>query len=355
MKKHQRPSVFGSYFSYIIFLLLSAFFAYFYQQTFFYLLLIMEFCLPFFSYFLSKYCFDHLTPVLTLTPSQTKKENTSVLSVKLINPSYLPLASAIAELSFRSRYYGEEERNFHVLSLRALSDNEMTFPVTLTKCGLYEASLFSLECFDYLHLFRFKKKLDLKAQVRVFPDSKPHEEKHEAIYSEGFDEFEESEKKGNISSNVTDIREYQPGDRPQKIHWKLSEKIDKLMVKENEATSTNEFLLLLELYQPPKILCGSNKELSGILDRAIEEAQSIALELVEAREIFVFSYYSAAAQDFIMSTIRCEEDFENALSRCFFETPYTTENLALDVYEKSGMQKGTLLHVTHKGVDDVKA
>lgn len=315
----------------------------------------MELGLPLFSYSLAKHCFEQLTPSIELTPDSSPKGSTATLSVHIDNKTRIPFPSVRTGLSFRSYFYGEEDTKTHILSLRSMSDNALSFPVTLSKCGIYEARIQSLDGFDFLHLFHFQKEVDMAAQIRVYPQAPPKEERHEAIYSEGFDEFEESEKKGNVSSNVTDIREYQPGDRLQKIHWKLSEKIDKLMVKENEATSTNEFLLLLELYQPKKELCNDQKDLSIALDTAIEEAHSLAMELILAREIFVFGFYSTAREDFVMSTIRCEEDLENAFTQCFYEACYETENLALDIYEKSNMQKGTILHVTHKGVDDVTA
>lgn len=355
MKKHQRPSIGGSYFSYIFFLLLSVFFAFFYQQTFFYMLIVLELCLPIFSYYLTKHAFSSLEPVISLSPMDSQKGITATLTLKVINPTYLPISSIVATLSFCSLFYKEEEKASHIMSLRAKSDNALSFPIKLTKCGLFEAKLYTIECFDYLHLFHFEKDVNLSSQIRIFPDKEAHEERHEAIYSEGFDEFEESEKKGNVSSNVTDIREYQPGDRLQKIHWKLSEKIDKLMVKENEATSTNEFFLLLELYQPSKGLCESNEELSGSLDLALEEAHSLAIELIEAQEIFVFAFYSTSREDFVMSTIRNKDDLLNAFSECFYAPCYDSENLALEIYQKTGLQKGTLLHVTHKGVDDVIA
>ena len=355
MKKHLAPSILGSFISYLFFLLMSVFFAFFYQQTFFYMLVVLQLCLPVISYYLSKRCFHNLQPVLMLHPNATQKGCTANVIVQIKNPTKLPFSSVAVTLSFFSFFYRKEDQKTHVLSLRAHSDNQLEFPVTLTKCGLYEASVLQIEGFDYLHLFHFQKSCDLKAQIRIFPTFRADEIKHEAIYTEGFDEFEESEKKGNVSSNVTDIREYLPGDRLQKIHWKLSSKIDKLMVKENEATSTNEFLLLLELYQPSKDTCALDTSLSDVLDRALEEAHSLALELIEAQEIFVFSYYSTTREDFVMSTIRCEEDLTNAFSECFYEPAYETENLALDIYEKSGLHKGTLLHVTHKGVDDVTA
>lgn len=351
----KKRTVVISYLSYIILFSVTVFWALFYRQSFFFLLAVLEICLPFFSYFLSRYCLYRLKPSLDFKPMTTVKGEKASLFLRLKNPTRIPFASALVSFSIRSGFYNGKDESVHVLSLRALHDNELIFPVNLTKCGLYEASVSLLQGYDYLHLFRFDRKLDLTAQIRVFPHTQPREERHEALYSEGFDEFEESTKSGNISSNVTDIREYLPGDRLQKIHWKLSSKIDKLMVKENESTSTNEFFLLLELFQPSEESCGENDFLLNALDNALDEAWSLSLELIQEGEIFTFASYSTAREDFVMSTIRCREDLENAFSECFYESSYDTENLALDIYEKSGMKKGTLLHVTHKGVADVPA
>lgn len=344
-----------SYLSYILVFAVTVFWTAFYQQVFFFLLVILEICLPVFSFFLTRYCFGRLNPSVVIKPPSTTKGERVQLLLLLHNPTRIPLTSVMAAFSFHSLFYGEKEEASHILSLRAHCDNKLIFPIKLTKCGIYEAALSQIQVYDFLHLFRFKKDLDITSQIRVLPHSLPREERHEALYSEGFDEFEESGRSGNVSSNVTDIREYRPGDRLQKIHWKLSSKIDKLMVKENEATSTNEFFLLMELFQPPKAACEEMPGLRNALDTAIEEAWAVALELLQAGEIFVFAVYSSSKEDFVMSTIRSNEDLENAFLECFYEPAYDTENLALDIYERSGLKKGTLLHVTHKGVQDVPA
>jgi uncharacterized protein (DUF58 family) len=350
----KRATFWISFLSYIWLFAITVFCAVFYLQTFFFLLVILEICLPFFSYFLTRYCFYHLTPVLQAKPNSTVKGESSLLIVSLDNQTWIPISSATVRLSFHSLFYQDTTTLSHVLSLRAHHDNPLQFPVKLTKCGLYEASISRVECYDFLHLFHFKRDLTILSQIQVFPSTQqPETERHESLYSEGFDEFEESGKSGNVSSNVTDIREYQPGDRLQKIHWKLSSKIDKLMVKENEATSTNEFLLLMELFQPQRENCIEDSHLLNALDHTLEEAWAIALELLQAGEIFVFAVYSSAKEDFVMSTIRSVYDLETMFSEIYYEPAYATENLALDIYEKSSIRKGTVLHVTHKGVIDV--
>ena len=60
------------------------------------------------------------------------------------------------------------------------------------------------------------------------------------------------------------------------------------MVKENESTSSNEFLLLMELFQPNPESCNSDANLLNALEHTIQEAWAIAMELIQNGEVFVF-------------------------------------------------------------------
>lgn len=342
-----------SYISYISVFVAALFFALFYLRPFFFLLLLLVISLPFISYFITKSVFKCIQPSVYIKPFSTTCNQDAQLYMDLYNPTHFPVTSAGINLSFKSLYYQTSDTTYRMFPLLANNRNTFHFTITLSKCGLYEARITDLCIYDYLHLFCFQKPLESTCQIRVFPDAPPLLKRHEALYSEGFDELEESGKTGNVSANVTDIREYRPGDRLQKIHWKLSTKIDKLMVKENESTSSNEFFILMELYQPLPENCNNDSNLLNALELTIQEAWAICTELIQNGETFVFGIYSAHAEDFVMSTIHNKEDLENAFFESYFHPTYETEHLALDIYEASGLKKGTLLHVTHKGVEDV--
>src|SRR5690606_32678836 len=47
-------------------------------------------------------------------------------------------------------------------------------------------------------------------------------------------------------SNISDIREYRFGDALKKIHWKLSSKVQELLVKNYETDTQPEILLFIE-------------------------------------------------------------------------------------------------------------
>lgn len=329
-------------FIYCIILILLVAAALFYRQSFLVMLFLIMCLLPVCSVLFTKRAFRKLTAEITSASYQSEKGMTVPLTITLHNPTPFPFLHAECTLSILSPFYSGREHMVYVLPASAKKATPFVLPVTYAHCGLFQAKLLSIKVYDYLHLASFFKETDSHRQIIILPDSTTQVSYHPELYGEGFDEYETSIQRGNISSNVTDIREYQPGDRLQKVHWKLSAKIDKLMVKENEATSSHQFFVLLELYR--------DVSSPRLLDTAIEYAYSLSKELLAAQENFFFGFYSAGAGDFVTCPVRTEDDLVNALCEAFYETPYETENLGREIYENSGLIKGTLLQVTHKGV-----
>ena len=345
-------SLFGARLSYCMMFITTVLFAAFYLHTFFYLILALLLALPVFSYSLTKYAFSSITASVSFDRSSCEKGEECMLEIIISNSSPLPVSSFELTVDVRSMFYGSSGPKIHSLQLKP-GDNLLSFPVQPDKYGVYIASISSPVIFDYLHLFSVKRELDMECALTVMPDVGPREERHEAIYEEGFDEFTDNQRRGNASSNVTDIREYQPGDRLSRIHWKLTEKLDKLIVKENEATSSNEFTVLLELYQPSMEACREAYELSGneddsmyhILDDAIEEAWALSMELLMTGASFMFMFYDHTTEEFTGQLIGSREELEDIFTRAFYAGSYDVKDLALSVYERAGINKGTLMHV----------
>ena len=84
--------------------------------------------------------------------------------------------------------------------------------------------------------------------------------------------------KGNDFSEITDMREYIPGDRLKDIHWKLSAKKQKLMVKEYTAVSQTEAAIFCD--------CGADPAVNtGIMGFAYGLSVAFIRELVPVRII----------------------------------------------------------------------
>lgn len=61
-------------------------------------------------------------------------------------------------------------------------------------------------------------------------------------------------KPGGGYSEIHEMRLYQPGDNLRQIHWKLSAKVGKLMVRQAMESAQNRFLLTVELRGTPQLL-----------------------------------------------------------------------------------------------------
>lgn len=337
--------------SYLLLTLITLLFTIYYRQSFFLVLLLLLFFLPAVSYALCRYGSGRLTILLTQKTHMADKPATLPLCVTINNKTPIPFSHLEIDLHISSFFYKNENREKLVLPAHAGKTVTNSFPISYTKSGCYRAEILSVITYDFLHLFAMTIPCSASCEVMLMPHTFGTLIPHAAIYGEGFDEYEETSLKGNISSNVTDVREYRPGDRFQKIHWKLSAKIGELIVKENEATSSNRFVILTELFLPH--MDSDFPSGSDVLDTALDHTYLLACELIKAGESFFLTCYSIKHQDFISFFISSMEELYPALSQIFYESTYDVENLGIDIYKKSKLNQGTVLHVTHKGVQDV--
>lgn len=326
-------------------------FTIYYRQSFFLVLFLLLCFLPVISYFTCSYGFKHINVSLASKAYIADKPATLPLFVTIENESHIPFTHFEVTLHSFCCFYPKPQLERLVLPAYAKKHSVNSFPITYKKSGCYQTRLLEITTYDFLQLFRYSRPCSAQTEVQIMPTATGEVSYHNRIYSEGFDEYEETSLKGNVSSNVTDVREYRPGDRLQKIHWKLSAKSDDLMVKENEATTSNRFFLLAELYSPDVL--SSEPGDYDLLDKTIDYAFMLGNELLMAGESFFLSCYSIKRSDFSTFFVRNKDEFLLAFSQLFYESTYQVENLGRTIYEKSQLNQGTLLHITHKGVEDV--
>lgn len=331
--------------SYCILYVFILFLAVFYRQPLFLFLLMLLIALPPASYFVCRYVSRSLRSFLKSSSLYGISGGTVTISVGLHNPTLFPIPDCTLSYRITSSYYPCDEIFLCNIPAYSRKDSSFDMPVTFQKSGGYRIELTEIQFYDYLHFFSYEKKISMQKEIIIHPKTVSEVSFDSSAFGEGFDEFEETGAKGLVSSNVTDIREYIPGDRLQRIHWKLSAKINKLMVKENEQTSTHQFTVLVELFLP--------EPSSSALEQSLSYGLSMAQELLKAGESFFFCYYSINEADFIKHLVQNKEDLDRALLECFYQTPYDRPELALQILEKTDILKGTILHVSEKGVNDI--
>lgn len=123
----------------------------------------------------------------------------------------------------------------------------MDLPFGVQYCGLIKLEMTALEYQDPMGLIRIRIPLQASAESVILPDKQAEMEERRDGYQAGISEAEETLSKGYDFAEVTDMREYRPGDRIKDIHWKLSAKKQDLMVKERTSVAQSQVILLLDL------------------------------------------------------------------------------------------------------------
>ena len=190
---------------------------------------------------------------------------------------------------------------------------------------------------DYLSIFEKSVDITLDASVPVLPKERNIGDFPPAVPKDGPDEFTESENIGNISSDVKEIREYRPGDRLQRIHWKLSAKLDDLFVKEMAHTSSLAIILVPELTK------------SKIHDTA-QSLLSCIKVMYEKKERFELCIYNDKATDYKFFTVTNEEEMIEAMTHFYCQPLYEGEENALDTYVNSSGKIATVIHIVGKKI-----
>ncbi len=185
---------------------------------------------------------------------QIKEEQEGIWRIRLQNDSY--------GLSLACTLFGTVENVF----LRTKGELQVEMPVSMRYTetmdlplgirypGLARVQIHQIEYKDPMGLLLIRIPVAAAGECVVLPRSQEGMRNHREGYQAGITETEETLTKGNDFSEVTDVREYRPGDRLKDIHWKLSAKKQDLMVKERANVAQSQVILLLDLSGEPDMV-----------------------------------------------------------------------------------------------------
>lgn len=202
--------------------------------------------IPVGSFCLHLYVRRFLDIHFTTQMNQRKGENGDCL-ITIQNRTIFPVLRAVCFVGATNQLNREGKQIARTTWLPAKKQQQSSFQIGSDYCGRLQLRIDRIMLYDCFGLIGVPVRKDSKSYVTVKPDI------FEMTVSiiPGLHSIDESDiysqiKAGNDLSEIYRMREYVPGDSPRQIHWKLSTKFDRLIVREPSLPITRNILIFWE-------------------------------------------------------------------------------------------------------------
>lgn len=237
-------------------------------------ILLLFFLMTVFSALFTFIAVKKTSVTLSAEAPAVNKDEGFLLNILFQNSSVFPIARARVEICCLNSLGGEKEKKALFLPVNAGAGQIVQFQMESEYCGKITAELTAVKFYDYLGLFSFKRKIQACTEVFVLPKMQLIDIQIDTATNASTESNTYSKvKPGDDPSEIFDIRAFRGGDRPQRIHWKLSTKLDELMVKECSLPMDSEVLLLIDLLAPDMRILDALVEVLSTLSHFFNEIQ----------------------------------------------------------------------------------
>ena len=163
----------------------------------------------------------------------TNRDSNTVISIVLNNDAFIPLP--MCKIKAECIFSGRKKK---IKRLNAYCDPHgetiVSFNIKPSSCEKIRINIKKIYLADFFQLMMFSKKVNISMEVLVLPKNQNlsvlNGIRHN-IDMETEDVYSDT-KAGDDPTEIFAIREYVPGDKIRNIHWKLSSKMNEVMVKD---------------------------------------------------------------------------------------------------------------------------
>lgn len=259
-----------------------------------------------------------VTAELLIKNTPIQKNEALPIQLKIYSKSFFLACMVRVKLTIRNESLQQEQtRTFFITA----NDSGQTVEQVISSqyCGMLSCSIAELRIYDALGLFSFSKKTESNYFIVVLPSVYPLMAINSAFLQDLQNNSPSRIMKGNDPSEIIDIREYRDGDRLAKIHWKLSDKYDQLMVKDFGDPYSNNVLMLFDLNGT------NNEQLDGLLDAVY----SISNFLLKNQIAYEMEWYDSLHERLVHNSITEKNDMELALEAILSNSRFQKQPWAL--------------------------
>lgn len=198
---------------------------------------------------------------------------------------------------------------------------EGKFKLANELCGEVYIEITKMRGIDCLGLSSNKVKLPKGTETKmiIYPELVPLDKLWSEIsgwLQQG--DSADCQRMGSDPEDVYDIREYQVGDSLQKIHWKLSGKWDRLLVREYSASESEELLLLVDISDSePEEICSLYGVAASMSYELLEECIAHTVGISCGETLFRYEVKDFAEYERMMTAMVCTSTQKKNIGETF--------------------------------------
>lgn len=243
---------------------------------------------------------------------------TAKLSLVIANYSPLPVSQIKVFATYKNMFFQQSDVGEFNFFAPPFSKNRYEIKMHSRHAGRIDVFFKKARVLDYLGLFslpvRMKKTISVSFLPRVHT-IEPTLRRNNYTASEAT--MYSKHKPGDDPSEVFAVREYVEGDKINRIHWKLTSKQDKYIVKDF-SLPINESVLIL-----PELLFDGGQEADlDLVDAVLEVAFSLSHVFVERKTLQAIGYYNAEADKVCSQKINDLDDLYAVFGAIFNTSRY---------------------------------
>ncbi len=349
---------------FIVLIIICILFYILYLWDFALVLLIVIAVLPIIMFITTYIAKKNITVEFAVRDKSISKNTDFPVQLVVTNKSIFPIGKASARIEYYNIFSDQLSAFDLFLPIQARNSQRVTFRLCSKFCGIIKIKTSSLHIYDPLKIFKFKVAENISTEVNILPEG--HEISGIVQYTDRVNEESDifsEHRPGDDPSEVFDLREYNPGDKLNKIHWKLSSKKDDFIVKEYSMPIDVPCAVFLDL----KSYTSGNYDLP-VIDTVIETFLSLSQFLLDNERGHSVISFDSSQNCFTEEHIHDTSDLNKFIKKlfssftdsmdcqppdkCFFDNPDLS--FASFTYISSSTDQGVLDKID-EGVDaDIK-
>lgn len=303
------------------------------------------------------YTRKHIKVSFAETQLYSSRGKMNPVTLRVENTSFLPVPVCLITISYTSGF--ETKKDFFKVNTPVFPKNvqRLTLNISSQHYGTVSLKIKDIKIIDMLRIFKRRIKpskspmMQSECNITVLPDYKELENPIYDYTGTGIETDNYSKnKKGDDPSEIFDIHEYSEGDKISRIHWKLTAKQGKTMVKDYSMPLTNSIIIAVNLS-----FDGSDEanELLNQYDTLIETTAALSMHLCDNNCQHKILWYDSNTQSLVNCTISDFDDYNYMINR-LLKVPLSTDSNGFGNYNGVSEKCGHLIYCTAKYSDSLQ-